>query len=132
MHEVNQRMFNKVLQAFGDDVVVGSGELYGAALMFIDQGSPELARAILGHAYDMHEEDNSYINGEHTEAEVFLETFRRAFYDDSTAALHGTLFIAQNPMRLGGITAFLLSRALGPEPVEEDNVVYLNGSKSLN
>lgn len=132
MHEVNQRMFDKVLQAFGEDTVIGSGELFGVAVLFIDQGSPELARSLLGHAYDMHEETNSFIDGSHTETEVFLETFRRAFYDDSTAIIHGTLAVAQNPMLLGGITAFLMGRALGPEPVEEGNVVYLNGSKSLN
>lgn len=134
MREPNQNMFNKVLQAFGEDVEVGSGELFAVAIRFIDEGSVDMARALLAHCFDMHEEvaPDAYLNGEKTYTEVYLETFRRAFYDEETAALHGMHYVATSSALLGGVTAFLLERALSDTGAEESTVIQFPGSKRVN
>jgi hypothetical protein len=132
MREPNQRMFNQVLKAFEGSSPIGSGELFGVIVRYMDAGSIDLARSLAAHSFDMHEEQPSYIDGEHDCTEIYLETFRRAFYDEETAVYHGTGHIANDTNYLGHITSFLIERALSAEEQHETNVVIFPGSKSLN
>lgn len=122
--------FEAVRAAYEGADHLGSGSLLEAIRDYFENSMFDCAYALACHGADVQREDDPFAFMDKTWTQVYLETFRRAFYDEAGAALYGTSFIFKDPDMLKCVTAGLLLD-LNDRPVEEQRTRQLPTNTTL-
>ena len=109
----NEKEYLLVQEAWADPErhIHGSGSLLRAVSSYLELGLVDCAYAIATHAAEIQTSDDPFNFEEKNWTEIYLEVFRRAFYDIREAAKYGTLHIAENPELLKTVSMELIGQA---------------------
>lgn len=121
MHHTEEQ-FQQVVKAFELSNHLGSGSILQAVASFFEN-APDCAYALAAHGADIQTAEDPFDFINKSWKEIYLEAYRRAFYDVSESMKYGTEHIATNPSMLRMITAELINEALVFDP--EDSLVDL-------
>lgn len=115
MHHTEEQ-FQQVVKAFEKTTHLGSGSLLQSVGDFF-LNAPDCAYALAKHAADIQQDpEDPFDFMTKSWTEIYLEAYRRAFYDVTLAAKYGTEHIATNPSMLKMITVELINEALSYDP----------------
>lgn len=116
----NEQEYSQVLAAFAspDRHVHGSGALLDAVCRYMDTGLPDVAYALAksGSSIMQHNDPFDFESKDWTD--IYLEAFRRAFFDKATAPDFGCEHIANNPSMLKMVSVELITEALSIKAVD--------------
>lgn len=114
MHHTEEQ-FQQVVKAFEKSTHHGSGSILQSVASFF-LNAPDCAYALASHGSDIQNPDDPFDFMTKDWKEIYLEAYRRAFYDVEQAAKYGTEHIATNPSMLRMITVELVQEALLHDP----------------
>jgi hypothetical protein len=115
----NEDQFQEVLAAFTDRDHHGSASLMEAAKRYWETGLPDISYSLICHGVDIQTQGDPFDFMNKTWTEIYLEVFRRAFYDVPSAKLYGTGHIAENSSMLRMITVELVNEGVTWEPADQ-------------
>lgn len=114
MHHTEEQ-FQLVVKAFERTDHLGSGSLLQSVAAFFEN-APDCAYALAAHGSDIQEENDPFDFMNKDWKEIYLEAYRRAFYDVEQAAKYGTEHIANSAHMLKMITVELVQEAIRNDP----------------
>lgn len=106
-----EEQFQEVESAFRKCSEVGSGSLFEVAAEYFKNGLPDVTFALIAHAATIHTTEDPFDFQEKSWAEIHLEAFRRAIYDEQGSIQYGTSHIYYNEGMLRLFTCELIKYA---------------------
>lgn len=96
----NDEIFQQVASTFTHDEQHGSSCVLEAIKSFFDTELIDCAYSLLCHSIDVQSPDDSFDFTNKTWTQIYLESYRRAFFDLELSEKYGTGHVARNPFML--------------------------------
>lgn len=104
-------VFERVRKAFEGRSIHGSDAVCGAIGRLFETGHFDAGYAMAKHTVDMHQDDDPFSVVDSSWTEIYLEAFRRTYFDIQTACKYGTDFLARNRQLVETVALELIAEA---------------------